>query len=180
MIVFSLIQFTMKQLEKVLEKLIYGSRWIQAPVYLGLIVGAILFAARFFVELFHLVIDFGIYDEKTLMLSILGLIDVTMVINLLVVVIIGGYWTFVNKIEIIREEERPDWLKKVNESTLKIKLIVSLVSISGVDLLKSFINIQNISTEKVVLQIAIHLTFIVSALLLALSDKISDKSAPKQ
>lgn len=166
----------MKSFENILERLIYNSRWIQAPVYVGLIVGTLIFSAKFFIELFHMITLFGISDEKTLMLAILTLIDVTMVINLLVVVIIGGYWTFVNKIEIIKEEDRPDWLKKINASTLKIKLIVSLVSISGVDLLKSFINIQNISTEKVVLQIAIHLTFIVSALLLALSDKILDKS----
>ena len=167
----------MKSFENFLERLIYNSRWIQAPVYVGLIIGTLVFSAKFFVELYHMVATFGISDEKTLMIAILTLIDVTMVINLLIVVIIGGYWTFVNKIEIIKEEERPDWLKKINAGTLKIKLIVSLVSISGVDLLKSFINIQNISNEKVILQIAIHLTFIISALLLALSDKIMDKSS---
>lgn len=166
----------MKSFENLLERLIYNSRWIQAPVYVGLILGTLVFSAKFFIELYHMIAVFGISDEKTIMLAILTLIDVTMVINLLVVVIIGGYWTFVNKIEIIREEDRPDWLKKINASTLKIKLIISLVSISGVDLLKSFINIQNIATEKVILQIAIHLTFIVSALLLALSDRILDKS----
>jgi len=169
----------MKSFENLLERLIYNSRWLQAPVYLGLIIGAVLFAAKFFIELYHLMADFQSIDEKTLMLAILGLIDITMVINLLVVVIIGGYWTFVNKIEIIKEEDRPDWLKKINASTLKIKLIVSLVSISGVDLLKSFINIQNMPTDRVVLQIAIHLTFIFSALILALSDKIMEKTAAK-
>lgn len=166
----------MKSFETILEKLIYNSRWIQAPVYVGLIIGTLVFSIKFFIELYHMIATFGISDEKTLMIAILTLIDVTMVINLLIVVIIGGYWTFVNKIEIIKEEERPDWLKKINASSLKIKLIVSLVSISGVDLLKSFINIQNIGTEKVILQIAIHLTFIISALLLALSDKILDKT----
>jgi uncharacterized protein (TIGR00645 family) len=166
----------MKSLEKLLENLIFSSRWIQAPVYAGLILGTLLFAGKFFVELFHLMTGFASTDEKTLMLAILGMIDITMVINLLVVVIIGGYWTFVNKMEIISEEEKPDWLKKINSGTLKIKLIVSLVSISGVDLLKTFINIQNIETEKVLLQIAIHLTFIVSALLLALADKIMAKT----
>jgi len=166
----------MKSFETILEKLIYNSRWIQAPVYVVLIIGTLVFSIKFFIELYHMIATFGISDEKTLMIAILTLIDVTMVINLLIVVIIGGYWTFVNKIEIIKEEERPDWLKKINASSLKIKLIVSLVSISGVDLLKSFINIQNIGTEKVILQIAIHLTFIISALLLALSDKILDKT----
>lgn len=166
----------MKMLEKILERIIYSSRWIQAPVYVGLIIGTLMFSLKFFIELYHMIETFGINDEKTLMIAILTLIDVTMVINLLVVVIIGGYWTFVNKIEIIKEEERPDWLKKINASSLKIKLIVSLVSISGVDLLKSFINIQNVSTEKAILQIAIHLTFILSAVLLALSDKILEKT----
>lgn len=169
----------MKNLERILERLIYNSRWLQAPVYLGLIIGTLLFAIKFFEELYHIIMRFGVTDEKTLMVTILGLIDITMVINLLIVVIIGGYWTFVNKIEVIKEEERPDWLKKINASTLKIKLIVSLVSISGVDLLKSFINISNIPTEKVLLQIAIHFTFILSALLLAFSDRILEKSGSK-
>ena len=167
----------MKFFEKIFESLIFNSRWIQAPVYVGLIGGTLVFAAKFFVELFHLFTGFGSADEKTLMLSVLGLIDITMVINLLVVVIIGGYWTFVNKMDIIREEEKPDWLRKINSGSLKIKLIVSLVSISGVDLLRSFINIQNIGTEKVLLQIAIHLVFIVSALLLSLSDRIMSKTS---
>lgn len=169
----------MKNLERILERLIYNARWLQAPVYLGLIIGTLLFAIKFFEELYHIITHFGVTDEKTLMVTILGLIDITMVINLLIVVIIGGYWTFVNKIEVIKEEERPDWLKKINASTLKIKLIVSLVSISGVDLLKSFINISNIPTDKVLLQIAIHFTFILSALLLAFSDRILEKSASK-
>jgi uncharacterized protein (TIGR00645 family) len=166
----------MKSFENFLEKLIYNSRWIQAPVYVGLIIGTLVFSLKFFMELIHMIATFGISDEKTIMIAILTLVDVTMVINLLIVVIIGGYWTFVNKIEIIKEEEKPDWLKKINASSLKIKLIVSLVSISGIDLLKSFINIQNTANDKVIIQIAIHLTFIVSALLLAISDKLPDKS----
>lgn len=111
-------------------------------------------------------------DENSIMLSVLGLIDISMVINLLVVVFIGGYTTFVSKIAFDGHEDRPDWLRKINASSLKIKLIISLVSISGVHLLKTFIDIHNIPLQDSILQIGIHIVFIISALLLAYADKI--------
>jgi uncharacterized protein (TIGR00645 family) len=95
-----------------------------------------------------------------------------MVINLLVVVFIGGYWTFVSKIDFENHEDKPDWLVKINAGTLKIKLIISLVSISGVHLLKTFIDISNTSMQDAVLQIAIHIVFLLSAVLLAYTDKL--------
>lgn len=111
-------------------------------------------------------------DENTILLSVLGLIDISMVINLLVVVFIGGYTTFVSKIEFENHEDKPEWLGKINASSLKIKLIVSLVSISGVHLLKTFIDIHNVPLQDAILQISIHLVFLLSALLLAYSDKV--------
>jgi uncharacterized protein (TIGR00645 family) len=107
-----------------------------------------------------------------IMLSVLGLIDISMVINLLVVVFIGGYWTFVSKIEFDDHVDKPDWLNKINASTLKIKLIISLVSISGVHLLKTFVDIHNVPLQDALLQIGIHMVFIISAVLLAWTDKI--------
>lgn len=110
------------------------------------------------------------------MLSVvLELIDISMVINLLIVVIIGGYSTFVSKIDLSHSEDRPDWLEKVNAGTLKIKLIVSLVSISGVHLLQSFINIKNVDKTEVWMQMAIHGLFLISAVMLSWADKIMDK-----
>ena len=162
----------MKAIEKAIEQFIFFSRWFQLPVYLGLIVATILYAFKFMQELWHLLSDFSVMNESTIMLSVLGLIDISMVVNLLVIVFIGGYSTFVSKIDFDNHEDKPDWLSKVNASSLKIKLIISLVSISGVHLLKTFIDIHNIPLQDALLQIGIHMVFILSALLLAYTDKI--------
>lgn len=162
----------MNRFEKPIEKLIISSRWLQAPVYLGLIVASVAYSIHFIIELVKVLRDFSTFDQAHFMMAILGLIDITMVINLLVVVIIGGYWTFVSKIELSKKEDELDYLGKITASSLKIKLIVSLVSISGVHLLETFINIKNFTVEQVSLKIAVHLVFIISALLLAWTDKI--------
>ena len=162
----------MKTLELYLEKFIFFSRWIQLPVYLGLIVASVMYSVKFMIQLWYLISDFSLMDENRIMLSVLGLIDISMVINLLVIVFIGGYTTFVSKIAFNDHEDKPNWLNKINASTLKIKLIVSLVSISGVHLLKTFIDIHNIPLQDAILQIGIHMVFIFSALLLAYADKI--------
>ncbi|MGV8134665.1 MAG: TIGR00645 family protein [Mangrovibacterium sp.] len=159
-------------MEKNLERFIFFSRWIQMPVYVGLIIASLLYAAKFMIELWHLVTAFSALTENTIMLSVLGLIDISMVINLLVVVIIGGYWTFVSKIEFGAHVDKPDWLTKINASTLKIKLIISLVSISGVHLLKTFIDIHNVPLQDALLQMGIHLVFLISAVLLAYTDRL--------
>ena len=162
----------MKKIEKSIEQFIFLSRWLQLPIYLGLIIASLLYATKFMIQLWHLIVNFPILNENTIMLSVLGLIDISMVINLLVVVFIGGYWTFVSKIEFENHDDKPDWLGKINAGTLKIKLIVSLVSISGVHLLKTFIDIHNMPMQDTILQISIHFVFILSALLLAYTDKI--------
>lgn len=170
----------MKAVEGITEKFILYSRWLQAPVYLGLIVASVAYSVHFIVELVKVIQSFGLFDQTTFMLAVLGLIDISMVLNLLIVVIIGGYWTFVSKIELSRHEDELDYLGKMTASSLKIKLIVSLVSISGVHLLETFINIKQFSTGQVVLKIVIHLVFIISALLLALTDKIQVKKTTEQ
>lgn len=158
--------------EKHIERFIFFSRWIQLPIYLGLIIASVLYTFKFIIQLWHLISDFSIMTETVFMLSVLGLIDISMVINLLVVVFIGGYWTFVSKIEFNNHIDKPDWLNKINASTLKIKLIISLVSISGVHLLKTFIDIHNIPLQDALLQIGIHIVFLISAVLLSYTDKI--------
>ena len=160
-------------IESSFEKLIFASRWIQAPIYFGLIIVTLIYAIQFFNEVIYIVSDFKNFDEVKLMISVLGLIDITMVINLLIVVIIGGYVTFVSKIDIDDHKDKPEWLGKMDAGSLKIKLIVSLVSISGVHLLKTFVNIDHYELDKVIIQIVIHVVFIISALLLALTDKIN-------
>ncbi len=162
----------MKRAERKIEQFIFFSRWMQMPVYLGLIISSLFYVFKFMMQLWNLMTNFTSMDENTIMLAVLGLIDISMVINLLVVVFIGGYWTFVSKIEFENHDDKPEWLSKINASTLKIKLIVSLVSISGVHLLKTFVDIHNIELQDALLQIGIHMVFILSALLLAYTDKI--------
>lgn len=171
----------MKKAELLFENIIFASRWVQAPVYGGLIVGSILYTYKFFVELIHLVLTVGEIKEEVLMLGILTLVDVSMVLNLLAMVIIGGYATFVSRMHLEAHEDRPDWLEKIDAGTLKVKLAGALVGISGIHLLKSFINIENKGIEQVKWQIIIHVVFLISTLMLAYTEKVlySKSAAPK-
>ncbi len=158
--------------EMILEKLIFASRWIQAPLYAGLIIGGVLYAYKFTVELIHLCMHIHTITESALMLGVLTLVDITMVANLLIMVIIGGYSTFVSKMNIESHEDRPDWLKKVNAGTLKVKLAGSLVGVSGIHLLQTFINIENKDMIHVQWQVIIHIVFLTSSIALAYTEKI--------
>ena len=162
----------MKKLEHFIEKIIFASRWFQAPLYLGLIVGGILYSYKYLLELVHLCATINTITEEALMLGILTLVDITMVANLLIMVIIGGYSTFVSKLDIEDKEDKPEWLKMVGAGTLKVKLSVSLIGVSGIHLLKAFINIAHKDIEQVKWQIIIHIVFLVSALALAYTDKL--------
>lgn len=162
----------MKQIENFFEAIIFSSRWIQAPIYGGLIVGALLYTYKFLVELVHLVITVNSTPEEIVMLGILTLVDIAMVLNLLVMVIIGGYATFVSRMHLDQHEDRPDWLAKISAGTLKVKLAGALVGISGIHLLKSFIDISKKDFEHVKWQIIIHVVFLLSTLALAYTEKI--------
>lgn len=162
----------MKKFEHFLEISIFSIRWAQLPVYLGLGIATIFYSFKFLLELIHLMSEGIAMTESVFMLTVLTLIDISMVINLLVIVILGGYSTFVSKLKLDDHEDKPEWLDKMNAGTLKVKLAVSLVGVSGVHLLKIFVNINNYTTEKVILQIAIHFVFLISALMLAYTDKI--------
>ncbi len=162
----------MKRAEKIFENIIFASRWLQAPMYAGLIVGGILYAYKFTVELVHLCITIDEITESALMLGILTLVDFTMVANLLIMVIVGGYSTFVSRIDIDSHEDKPEWLQKVDAGTLKVKLAGSLVGVSGIHLLQTFINIKNHESEHVMWQVIIHVVFLLSSVLLAYSEKI--------
>lgn len=165
-----------KSVENVFERVIFASRWVQAPVYAGLIVASVLYAYKFLIELIHLVATVQTISEELLMLGILTLVDITMVLNLLVMVIIGGYATFVSRIDIANHVDRPDWLEKIDAGTLKVKLAGALVGISGIHLLKSFINISNKDVSQVQWQIAIHVVFLFSTLMLAYTEKVLHSS----
>lgn len=166
----------MKKIENLLESLIFSSRWVQAPIYAGLIVGSILYTYKFLVELIHLCASVNTISEELLMLGILTLVDISMVLNLLIMVIVGGYATFVSRMNLEDHEDRPDWLEKIDAGTLKVKLAGALVGISGIHLLKSFINISNKDYEQVKWQIVIHVVFLFSTLMLAYTEKVLHSS----
>ena len=162
-------------IEHAFETVVFASRWIQAPLYGGLIIAELLYAYKFLLELWEMIWHINQQQETTFMLGVLGLIDVTMVANLLTMVIIGGYATFVSKLDLEGHADRPDWLTHIDPGTIKIKLAASLIGISSIHLLKSFVNIAHEDFEQVKWKILIHLTFIGSAILLAWTDKIMQK-----
>lgn len=166
----------MKKFENFFEAIIFSSRWIQAPIYGGLILASILYTYKFLMELAHITLSINSTPEEIVMLGILTLVDIAMVLNLLVMVVIGGYSTFVSKIHLEQHEDRPDWLEKINAGTLKVKLAGALVGISGIHLLKSFIDIGKKDIEQVKWQIIIHLVFLASTLALAYTEKILHES----
>lgn len=154
------------------EMVVFASRWIQAPLYAGLIVAELLYAYKFLAELFHMVHDVRELPEVVFMLGILSLVDITMVANLLTMVVIGGYATFVSKLDLEGHRDRPDWLSHVDPGTIKVKLAASLIGVSSIHLLKAFVNISNVDPDRLKWQILIHLTFLGSAILLAWTDKL--------
>lgn len=158
-----------------LSKLIFASRWLQTPLYFGLIVAQGVYVYQFLVDLFYLVIEAKHHNEISIMLHVLGLIDVVMIANLLIMVIIGGYETFVTRMGISKHPDQPEWLDHVNSGTLKIKLSTALIGISSIHLLKTFINAQNIEPEVIQWQVIIHLTFVVSSIFLAWTDYVMNK-----
>ena len=165
-----------EKIESFIEKMIFASRWFQAPLYIGLIIAGVLYAYKFLVELSHLVMTVNTISEELLMLGVLTLVDITMVANLLIMVIIGGYATFVSRINLNDHPDKPDWLDKIDAGTLKVKLATALVGISGIHLLKSFINIKEKSTDQVMWQVVIHIVFLLSSVMLAYTEYIMHKN----
>lgn len=157
---------------KALEGFIFWSRWLQAPLYVGLIVAQGVYVYQFMHELAILVTKAGALSEAEVMLIVLGLIDVVMIANLLIMVIIGGYETFVSKLDLEGNPDQPEWLSHVNAGVLKVKLAVALISISSIHLLRTFINAAQVEDRVIVTQVAIHMSFLISALAIAWTDKI--------
>ncbi|WFU68607.1 TIGR00645 family protein [Bradyrhizobium sp. CB2312] len=165
----------------ILPMIIFGSRWLQLPLYLGLIVAQCVYIALFLKELWHLSWHALDLTEQQIMMSVLALIDVVMISNLLVMVIVGGYETFVSRLDLQGHPDEPEWLGHVNASVLKIKLAMAIIGISSIALLRTFIEAGNLGSSRagftetgVMWQVLIHITFIVSALGIAYVDKLSD------
>ncbi|GAB3003526.1 UPF0114 protein [Arenimonas maotaiensis] len=170
-----------------LQALIFSSRWLQLPLYLGLIVAQGVYVVLFIKELIHLVHGATSLSEQDIMLLVLGLIDVVMISNLLVMVIVGGYETFVSRLNLQGHPDQPEWLSHVNASVLKVKLAMAIIGISSIHLLKTFIAIGNLGgpgstyTEAGVMwQTIIHVIFILSAIGIAYTDKLMGATATKK
>jgi uncharacterized protein (TIGR00645 family) len=178
-----------------LPNLIFMSRWLQLPLYLGLILAQCVYVYHFWVELVHLIeAAFGSQaaldqiisavgvgtatvrptqlTETTIMLVVLGLIDVVMISNLLIMVIVGGYETFVSRMHLEGHPDQPEWLSHVNASVLKVKLATAIIGISSIHLLKTFINAEAYSEKALIAQTVIHITFLLSALAIAATDRV--------
>jgi uncharacterized protein (TIGR00645 family) len=164
---------------KPLPSLIFMSRWLQVPLYLGLIVAQCVYVYLFLKEVWHLVTTLTTLDETSIMLIVLGLIDVVMISNLLVMVIVGGYETFVSRLGVEGHPDEPEWLDHVNAGVLKVKLSMALISISSINLLKTFINPDQHTQHWIIWQVTIHLIFLLSALIMAWVDRLTTHTHPR-
>jgi len=197
-----------------LPQLIFASRWLQLPLYLGLILAQAVYVFQFWGELIHLIeAVFGSKDalsslvtslgykgtaivdaasgkvtgyepivklsETIIMLVVLGLIDVVMISNLLVMVIVGGYETFVSRLDLDGHPDQPEWLSHVNASVLKVKLATAIIGISSIHLLKTFINAENYTEKTLMWQTVIHVAFLLSALAIAAADRVMPHASGK-
>ncbi|HET7774340.1 MAG TPA: TIGR00645 family protein [Burkholderiaceae bacterium] len=184
----------MAQPLKPLPTFIFASRWLQLPLYLGLIVAQLLYVVHFWFELTHLVqAAFGSQEalqilvnnmgykaekpvtglnETIIMLVVLALIDVVMISNLLIMVIVGGYETFVSRMNLENHPDQPEWLSHVNASVLKVKLATAIIGISSIHLLKTFINAANYDEKVLMWQTIIHIAFLLSAMAIAFTDRL--------
>ncbi|KAF0191880.1 MAG: hypothetical protein FD165_1603 [Gammaproteobacteria bacterium] len=153
----------------------FGSRWLLAPFYLGLVFCIVLLLVKFSKEVAALVPVVFTGEGSQVIIGILSLIDITLVANLLIIIIFAGYENFVSKIHTDNHEDRPDWMGHVNFSDLKMKVIGSIVAISAIELLKSFVNVHELSSEQLAWKVGIHLTFIVSGVMFALMDWLTSK-----
>ncbi|MDB2435287.1 TIGR00645 family protein, partial [Alphaproteobacteria bacterium] len=162
----------LKSIEHILEKVMFASRWLMAPFYLGLIICLIVLLITFCSELIHFFTGGMTFEETEIILFALTLIDLSFTGNLLLIVIFSGYENFVSKIDVANHEDKPSWMGTVDFSGLKLKLISSIVAISGIHLLKLFFNLNNYTKEQITLFIAVHLTFVFSGVILAYMDYI--------
>ena len=178
-----------------LPRLIFASRWLQVPLYLGLIVAQCVYVVLFAEELIHLVELLwnpsaltssmgrlgitGNSKETVIMIIVLSLIDVVMISNLLIMVIVGGYETFVSRMRLESHPDQPEWLSHVNANVLKVKLATAIIGISSIHLLKSFIATSTLSDKTLLWQTVIHVVFLFSAIAIAMIDRLMSHAKPQ-
>jgi len=166
-------------MERILEKMLYASRWVLAPIYLGLSIALLLLGIKFFQEALHtLPLVLGL-KEADLVLVTLSLVDMALVGGLLVMVMLSGYENFVSRIDVSEDTEKLSWLGKLDSGSLKQKVAASIVAISSIHLLKAFMAVQEVSNDKLMWYVIIHLTFVLSALGMAYVDRLNRISGVK-
>jgi uncharacterized protein (TIGR00645 family) len=165
-------------IESVLEKTLFASRWLLAPFYLGLAISVGILLIKFVQELFHLAQKAFVASEAETILGVLTLVDLSLTGSLLLIVIFSGYENFVSKIDHSNHRDWPEWMGKIDFTALKIKLLGSIVAISAIQLLKQFMDVRTASDRDLAWYVIIHVVFVVSSVLLALSDRISGESKP--
>ena len=169
-----------KQIEKIIEKGLFASRWLMAPFYIGLIGALIVLLCSFIQELWHFITSIPIITQNEAVLGILSLIDLSLAGNLLLIVIFSGYENFVSKIDFDDHTDQPDWHGSVDFSALKLKLIASIVAISGIHLLKVFMDVHKTSENEIKWMVIIHIAFVFSGVLLAVMDRIAANTKIKK
>lgn len=167
-------------MEKIFEQLLYRSRWVLAPIYLGLSVALIALGIKFFQEVVHLVVNIITLKEAEMVLVVLSLIDMAMVGGLIVMVMMSGYENFVSKLDVSDDEEKLSWLGTMDSSSLKAKIAASIVAISSIHLLKVFMNTENIMNDKIFWYVMLHVTFVISAFAMGVLDILAARARAAQ
>lgn len=169
----------MRRVELLLESILFQSRWILAPFYVGLVISLVLLFIHFLVQLAAFVTKIHIAEESDVILGVLGLVDLVLVGNLILIVIFSGYENFVSRFEEVGHD-RPDWMTKVDFGGLKQKLMSSIVAISAIQLLKAFMNVGSYEEKKLYWLAGIHIVFLGSMLIVAIADRLAEKSKPEE
>jgi len=166
----------MRRLEKAFELTLFSSRWLMGPVYLGLALALVVLLVKFVKEIWVLFADIMSASGGELIIGVLSLVDIALIMNLLIIIMFSGYENFVSKMdELHSHQDRPEWMGHIGFSDLKLKLIGSIVAISGIELLKAFMNVDNLADRHLAWMVGIHVTFLFSGVFYAAMDRIADK-----
>lgn len=167
----------MKKLESAFEHFLFVSRWLSAPIYLALVASMALLLFKAMKQLWELASTILVADGNEIIMGVLSIVDISLIMNLLIIIIFSGYENFVSKMEDLHgHTDRPDWMGQIGFTDLKIKLIGSIVAISGIELLKGFMDVKDLTDRDLMWMVGIHLTFVVSGVLYAIMDKLSYKN----
>jgi uncharacterized protein (TIGR00645 family) len=160
--------------ERAIEKFLFASRWVLAPFFIALALGLVVLLVKMVFAFYEFALHAWSASEAEVILGILGLVDLTLLGSLLVITIFSGYENFVSRIDAAEHADWPEWMAKIDFTGLKLKLMSSIVAISAIQLLRAFVNVRNLTTHELAWSVGIHLTFVVSGLLLALTDRVSE------